>query len=131
MRTQLLDYIQTLDLGGFNASQELPWEESGLELYIKNLKKIYVDADQFTVEPVITALDGLSIYNEVTIVRVFFANDAKQIPPNYSELVSQLRSGKDIEAAQGFRRRECTVDTSVQADRLVTELEFRFTKITR
>jgi len=131
MRQEVIDYIQTLDIGGYNVSNELPWEESGTPLYIKNLKKIYVDVDQFEIDPFIQTFSGLNINNETTVVRIFFANDAKNLPPNYSDVVSELRTAKDIEVIQGFNRREALVSTEVQADRLVTELELRFTKISK
>jgi len=131
MRQEVIDYIQTLDIGSFNVSNELPWEESGTPLYIKNLKKIYVDVDQFEIDPFIQTFSGLNINNETTVVRIFFANDAKNLPANYSDVVSELRTAKDIEVTQGFNRREALVSTEVQADRLVTELELRFTKISK
>jgi hypothetical protein len=130
MRTEVLEYIQSLNIGGYNVSNELPWNESGTELYVKNLKKIYVDIDQVQVDPQILTLDGRNINNEITIIRIFFANDAKQVPANYSDVVSELKTAKDIEAAQGFTRRECQVSTDIQADRLVTTIELRFIKIT-
>ena len=129
MRQEVLDYIQSLDLGSYTVSNELPWEESGTTLYTKNLKKIYVDIDQFEVDPLIVTFSGLNINNEVTVIRIFFANDAKNIPPTYSDVVQGLKSAKDIEVAQGFNRREALVSTTIEADRLVTEVELRFTKL--
>jgi len=93
------------------------------------LKKIYVDVDQFEVDPFVQTFSGLNINNETTVVRIFFANDAKNLPPNYSDVVSELKTAKDIEVIQGFNRREALVSTEVEADRLVTELELRFTKL--
>lgn len=131
MRTDVIDYIQTLNLGTFIVSSELPFSESGVPLYIKNLKKIYVDVDQITVEPIITTLSGINITRDTTAVTVRFANDAKSIPPNYDEVVSNLRSAKDILATTGgFTGREAVVSTEFQADRLITEIELRFIKIT-
>ena len=129
MRQEVLDYIQSLDLGSYTVSNELPWEESGTTLYTKNLKKIYVDIDQFEVDPLIVTFSGLNINNEVTVIRIFFANDAKNIPPTYSDVVAGLKSAKDIEVTQGFNRREALVSTTIEADRLVTEVELRFTKL--
>jgi hypothetical protein len=130
MRQEVLEYIQSLDIGGFNVSNELPWSESGIELYVKNMKKIYVDIDQIQVDPQILTLDGANINNEITIIRIFFANDAKQVPANYSDVVNELKTAKDIEAAQGFNRREFQVSTDIQADRLITTIELRFIKLT-
>jgi hypothetical protein len=130
MRTEILDYINTLNLGSFLISQELPWEESGTALYLKNLKKIYVDAPQYQNETLIAALNGLNINNETSIVRILFACDAKQTPANYDTLVTDLKSAKDITTIEGVRSRQCDVSTDIENDALVTTLEIRFTKIT-
>ena len=131
MRTDVLDYLQTLNLGTFIVSTELPFSESGTPLYIKNLKKVYVDVDQITVDPVIRTLSGVNVTRDTTAVTIRFANDAKSIPPNYDEVVSNLRSAKDILATTGgFTGREVSVSTEFQADKLITEIELRFIKIT-
>lgn len=130
MREEVIDFIQTLDIGGYNISNELPWSESGTPLYIKNLKKIYVDVDQTTSEPLITTFSGLTVTNHVTIVRIFFANDAKQVPGNYSDVVAELSTAKNAESDMAYHRRECVVSTNIEADRLVTILELRFIKLT-
>ena len=131
MRTDLIDYLQTLNLGTFIVSTELPFSESGTALYIKNLKKIYVDVDQYEVEPVIRTLGSVMITRDTIAVRVYFANDAKSIPPNYDEVVSQIRTAKDIlPTTGGFTGREVDVETSFEADKLVTEIELRFIKLT-
>ena len=130
MRQDVIDYLQAENLGTFIVSSELPWSESGVSLYLKNLKKIYVDVDQFQVDPIVTALSGLNVSLETRIVRVYLANDAKSIPPNYDDVVSTIRSAKDINTTEGFNRREAEVTTSFDADRLVTEVELRYIKLT-
>jgi hypothetical protein len=130
MRTDVIDYIQTLNLGTFIVSNELPFSESGIPLYIKNLKKIYVDVDQYIVDPIISTLNGINITRDTIAVRVYFANDAKSIPPNYDEVVSELRAAKDILPTAGYNRREVDVLTSFDADKLITEIELRFIKLT-
>lgn len=129
MRDEILEFCQTLNLGTVTVSSELPWTDNNVPLYLKNLKKVYVDVDNITIEPFITALNGLNISNEVTSVRLYFANDAKVLLPNYSEVVQNLREAKDITTIDGVNRRDCTVTTSIENDVLVTELEFRFTKL--
>jgi hypothetical protein len=130
MRQEVIDYLQGLNLGTYIVSSELPYSETGTPLYIKNLKKIYVDVDRFDSTPVISTLNGLNISNEITIVRVYLANDAKQIPSNYGDVVNAIRAGKDLDATQGFNRREAEVSTSYDADKLVTEIEIRYIKLT-
>ncbi len=130
MRQELLDYIGDLNLGGFILSQELPFNSSGTPLYVKNPKRIYVDRTQYNVEPIVVTLDGLNVSNEIASVRVYFSADAKQLPPSYDDALNDLRAGKDAINTSGYQRRECIVNTSFEEDLMVTELEFRFTKLT-
>ena len=129
MRQQLIDYIGTQNLGGFILSQELPFSSSGVPLYQKNAKRIYVDRTQFSNEPLIVTMDGTQIDSEIASVRVYFASDAKQLPPNYDTVVTSLRAGKDTATITGVSRRECIISSSFDEDLLITELEFRFTTI--
>jgi hypothetical protein len=131
MRQDVIDYLQTLNLGTFIVSTELPFSESGTVLYIKNLKKVYVDVDQYQAEPIIRTLSGVMVTRDTIAVRVYLANDAKSIPPNYDDVVSQLRTAKDIlPTTGGFTGREVEVKTSFEADKLITEIELRFIKLT-
>ena len=130
MRQSVIDYLQGLNLGSFTIANEVPWTETGTQLYLKNLKKIYVDVDAFTAEPVITTFTGLNLNNETTLVRVYFANDAKQLPSNYDDVVASIRAAKDISSEAGYNRREADVTTSYESDRLVTEIELRYIKLT-
>lgn len=130
MRQEVIDYVQSLNLGTFIVSTELPWTDNTVPLYIKNLKKVYIDIDEYQINPIITTLNGVNITEDINIVKIYFANDAKQIPPNYSDVVDQLRAAKNINTTVGFNRREVDVTTSYDSDKLVTELELRFIKIT-
>lgn len=130
MRQAIYDYIKDLSLGTFSLTAELPWDSTGTPLYLKNPKRIYVNVDQIVEEPVYSGLNGLTINNEVTTVRVYFACDAKQLPSNYETVVSGIRGAKNTTDITGVNRRECDVVTTFEADILVTEFEFRFTNIT-
>lgn len=129
MRQEVIDYINSISLGSFVLSQEVPWTDSGTPLYQKNPKKIYVDVVEFVNEPLLQTLDGVNINAETGVVRVYFACDAKQLPSNYETLVSDIKSGKDITTIEGVNRRQCDVNTSIENDLLITQLDFRFTKI--
>lgn len=130
MRQELIDYFSGLNLGGYTLSQELPWTSSDTPLYLKNLKKIYVDKAQTTTEIIIPTLNGSDVSSETTSVRVFFATDAKALSPDYDDVVADLKAGKNANTITGVNRRDCLVSTSFEADLLITELEFRFTTIT-
>lgn len=130
MRTEILDYLQSQNLGTITVSREYPWSENGVPMYLKNLKKVYAEAEQVENTPLITALDGTYVPSEVTTVTVFIACDAKQTPPNLDQIIASIRTAKDITTIEGVFRRECSVSTSYENDVLVTQLDFRFTKIT-
>jgi hypothetical protein len=129
MRQEVLDYITGLALGGFLLSQEVPWSDNTIPLYIKNLKKIYVDNVEYLSEPLIATLGTLSINQQTRTIRIYFANDAKTVPSNYDTLVEDLITVKDIDLADGTNRREADVRVSYENDVMVTEIEIRFTKI--
>ena len=130
MRTEIIEYLQGQNLGAFVLSQELPWSTSGVPLYTKNVKKIYVDKTQYSTDPLIATLDGLNITNTIFTVRLYFSNDAKQLPPSYDDLITTLRSAKDASTITGVTRRDVDVSSAFEEDLLVTELEYRFTKLT-
>lgn len=129
MREEILDYLQSQNLGTVTVTREQPWSENGLPLYIKNLKKVYASEDSVEIVPLLATLDGLDIPSEVTSVTVYVACDAKQVPSNFSDVVQAIRTAKNITTIAGVNRRECDVTRSYENDVLVTELEFRFTKL--
>lgn len=129
MRQEVLDYINSLALGGYLLSEESPWRDNTVPLYIKNLKKIYVDNTEYLSEPLIATLGSVSINQLTRSTRIYFANDAKTVPSNYDALVQDLILAKDIDIADGTNRREADVRISYENDVMVTELEIRFTNI--
>lgn len=129
MRQEVLDYINSLALGGYLLADDSPWRDNGVPLYIKNLKKIYVDNTEYLSEPLIATLGTVRINQETQTTRIYFANDAKTVPSNYETLVQDLRAAKDIVIDEGFNRREADVRVSYENDVMVTEIEIRFTKI--
>lgn len=129
MRTEILDYLKSLKLKNFNISDELPFSNSGTALYLKNIKRIYVDIEQVTNEPFLNLFGNFSIDSEVHSVRLYFSTDAKQLPSDYSTVVSDIRAGKAITTLDNFYRREVLSQTSFENDLMITEFEFRFTKI--
>jgi biopolymer transport protein ExbD len=129
MRDQIYSYIQTLNLGTFSLTNEQPYDDNGVALYVKNPKRIYVGSSQTESNPLVTALNGLHISNTTTTVSVYFTTDAKQVPANYDSIVNQLQAAKDI-SVSGVRTRTATVSTEFENDLLVTAVELSYTKLT-
>lgn len=128
MRQEILDYINTLALGGYLLTEESPWADNGVPLYQKNLKKIYVDNTESITETLISTLDGLTINNEQLITSIYFANDAKTIPANYDDLVTDLKGAKNISFG-GVRTRESEVTVTYENDVMLTEIEIRLGRL--
>lgn len=129
MRTEVIDYLKTQNLGGLAISNDLPFDDSGVPLYTKNVKRIYVDRVQYSSEPVIQTLSGHTINNEQTSVTIFFVLDAKTLLASYESVISIITRVKDITTVQGVHTRNATVETEYLNDLLVTQITITFTRI--
>jgi hypothetical protein len=128
MRTEVIDYIKGQKFLNYQATDELPFNNSGTEMYLKNPKRFYVDVEQTSREEFLPVLNG-TIDSEVTTVRVFFSNDAKQLPKNYSAVVANLVNAKENIARPEHFRKTSQVTTEQIQDLTVTTIEYQFTKI--
>lgn len=129
MRQELIDYFKGLKSKTFGVSEELPFT-SGNILYLKNLKKVYVDRPQSTQEQVLAVLGNHGVFQEVHTVSVFLATDAKNLPSDYDAFIDQVKAGKNVEDGQPYFRREVNVTTSFENDLMVTQFDFSFYKLT-
>jgi hypothetical protein len=129
MRTEIIDYLGTLNLGTYKVAGELPFDDNGQPLYIKNVKRIYVDTDEITDETVISTLDGVNIINETTTVRVYFATDAKNLTSNYDAVVNSIKGARSVSTITGVHVRNCNIAKSYTQDLLLTQFDFEFTKL--
>jgi len=71
-----------------------------------------------------------NIDSELHSVRLYFSTDAKQLPSDYSSIVSQIRLAKGVTTQESYFRREVNSSTTFDNDLMITEFEFRFTKLT-
>lgn len=129
MRDTILTYLDSQTFDNFGYSNELPFDASGEPLYLKNMKKIYVDRPQTAQEPLIDTLDNNGIVNETTTVTAYVSTDAKTLPTDYDTMVSTLKQARLEDTTTGWRQRTTEVATSFEDDRLVTEFTFNFTKL--
>lgn len=129
MRTQVLDKILAMAPTGYNVSKELPYDESGTEIYLKNPKTIYVGPATIDNDTFASTLDGGVWGNQFTSVTIYFTTDAKNIPANYETLVTDLRALKDTIVFPGAHLREAFLSTRFEGDVLVNELEYRLAKL--
>lgn len=128
MRSDLLAYIKQLKLKNFSTSDELPFS-SGTDLYLKNPKRIYVDVEQVEMTAFIPLLNSPDIDQAVHTIKVYFATDAKQLPADYSQVVSLIRLGKDSISVPRGLGKDAVSSSEYVNDMLVTTIEFTFTKL--
>src|SRR6056300_937670 len=128
MRDSVLTKLKTISLGGFSVSNELPYSESGGELYLKNPKTIYVDRETTETVPLVITLDGLDISTTTTSVVVYFSTDAKNAPSHLDTLLSNIKGLKNTISLPGANQRDVNIRTSYAGDLLINEVEFRFIK---
>ena len=129
MRDLIIELIQDTDTGVYTLSQELPYSADGTPLYVKNLKKIYVDMEQFNTDPILQTLDNNAISTMTYTVRVYMANEARMLP-SYTDVVTNLIDIKDAAEirALGYSTRRCQVSTEFADNILTTTFEFQFSK---
>jgi len=131
MRDTLLTFLSTAITGtDFSVTQELPYNGDGAPLFLKNLKRVYVDQDQTSQDPLLDVLNSSgqvvaeTVTNTVTVVV-----DAKVLPSGYTTLVNQIRSARLDPAITGFSQKSTAVSTEYNGAHLVTEFVFNFTKL--
>jgi hypothetical protein len=129
MRAQIIDYFKSNKVSGYTLTEELPWDNQGNPLYLKNFKYIYVDSDQIAQEPLIDVLNGPGIVNEITTVSAYITTDAKTQPSNYATMVTTFKNARLDTDIAGVTQRATQVTTSFTADAQVTQFDFSFRKL--
>lgn len=129
MREQVIDRLKALALNGISITDELPYEESGVAMYLKNPKRFYVDKTQHDSTPIVQTLGGHNISNNTTSVTVYFSVDAKNSPVQYTNWIDALRGIENSLVLEGTHTRENTITTDYQGDLLVVTCEYRLTRI--
>ncbi len=131
MRTELLSAITTAisTLTQFAVSQELPWEQNGIPLFIKNMKKIYVDQEQMQETVLIETLDARDLFEDEYTCQVYFSVDSKNPPSQTDLLVSNILGCKDnLGIVNHGSESDYTLEK--QEDRLIYTIEFRLLQAT-
>ena len=125
MRSQLLDYLTTNLTDSIKPSQELPFEQGGSALYLKNMRRVYLDEDNTEQEQIITTFDN-DITQIITTVRAYLAVDAKNRNVDLDDALTILASAKDGASIPNSFRKEFDYTTTIDNDQLIYEFEYRF-----
>lgn len=129
MRDQIIEYLKGENLQGLALTDDLPFVDGGVELYLQRPKTIYLDATQNTFEPIIQTLGGHSISNEVLTTSIFFTVDAKKVLPSYKKIVQTIKNAKDRVKLDGVNLRDASVSTDYNNSILVTQVDIILTRL--
>lgn len=129
MRTSTVNKIKGLGLTGYKIANELPFSDGGAEMYLRNPKTIYVDRATSETTQFLSTLDSLDIPQTTKSITAYFTTDAKNPPADYDSTVNSLLSVKNLIELAGANSREAFVSTDYVGDLLVTEVEYRLTRI--
>lgn len=126
MRSELLAYLTTAtSTATVKTVSELPWSTAGEPLYLKNMKKFYLDQDQIEQTTLIPVLPGSNDVLQNTVrVRGYFAVDAKNQPAGLASAVSTILNAINQISVSNFGV-EADYTTEIQNDVLIYTVEYR------
>ena len=131
MRTELKAAITTAisTLTQFAVASELPWQQNGTPLYLKNMKKVYVDLERMEETTLIPTLNGGEVFQNDSICEVYVAVDAKNQPSQLDSLITKILGAKNSTGIVNFGfESDYTLDK--QEDVLIYTFEFRLNQAT-
>lgn len=128
MREEFIELLKKLDIVSYKVSEELPFSNSNIPMYIKNVKYIYVDNEISTIETLIPIMSGVNVEVDIQTIRIYLSNDAKKLPPDYNTLVSLIKNTKE-DITGNYYKRDCVIENNYENDISVTTFEFKFYKI--
>jgi hypothetical protein len=125
MRAQLLSYLTTAtSTATIKVVSELPWNTAGEPLYLKNMKKMYLDQTQVEQTTLIPTLNGGDVYQDDLTVTGYFAVDAKNLPSGLDSAITTILSARDKIGVSNFGS-EADYTTDIQDDVIVYTVEYR------
>lgn len=126
MRAELLSYLTTAtSTATVKTVSELPWNNAGQPLYLKNMKKFYLAQEEFEQSVLIPTLPGQNDIMQNTVkVTGYFAVDAKNQPAGLSTAITTILGAKDRTGLGNFGT-ESDYTTEIQDDVLIYTVEYR------
>jgi len=125
MRTQLLAYLTQALTGSIKVSEELPFEQGTVPLYLKNLRRVYLAEPEQQQEQLVATLDT-DINQTITRVVGYLTLDAKNRNPDIDSALQVMGSALNQTAISNSFRKEFDYTTTIQDDTVTYEFEYRF-----
>jgi hypothetical protein len=129
MRDTLLTQITTnLTGSSVKVSSELPWNNGGEVLHIRNKKHFYLDEEQEAREEFIKCLDKNDVEQKTTTLNGYLTVDAKNQPSDIANVVADILSANSVITASIDSSADVT--TEIEDDYITYTFEFNFITIT-
>ena len=126
MRTALLTYLTANLTSTISVSQELPFEQGGNPLYLKNMRKVYLDEPFTEQDQLIPVLSGVDINQNITRIRGYLAVDAKNRNTDLNTALATLANARLGAVIPNSFRKEFDYTTTLDNDRVIYEFEYRY-----
>jgi len=126
MRQQLLDYLTANLSGTIKVSAEQPFEQGGDALYLKNMRRVYLQEEYTEQDQLVPVLDATDIIQQITYVRAFLAVDAKNRNSDLDSALTTLANARVAANITDSFRKEFDYTTTLDNDQLIYEFEYRF-----
>ena len=126
MRSQILSYLSTAtSTATVKTVSELPWNTAGEPLYLKNMKKFYLDNEQYEESALIPVLPGNNdVMHRTVTVTGYFAVDAKNQPANLASALTTILGAKNVITDANFGL-ESDYTVEIQDDVSIYTVEYR------
>jgi hypothetical protein len=127
-RSTLITQLQTdLAVGNISVSTELPYTAGSDSLNIKNMKTVYVDADNTEITQNQQFLSGSGVDQTETTINAYLSVDAKNPPADLDTRIASIQNAK-TSVANVFVR-ECETTSDIDSDIITYTFEYKFTTI--
>lgn len=126
MRTSLITYLKQQLSGTITVSDQLPFEDGGQSLYLKNMRVIYLAEPVITQEELVATLDATDINQTITRVNAYLAVDAKQRNADLNNTLTVLANARTNASITNSFRSEFNYTTEIIEDVLIYSFEYVF-----
>jgi len=125
IRTQITTNLASYT--AFKVSSELPFDSSGIPLYVKNMKTVYVDDAEESKVQLYRTLDQGEVYQTETIVNAFLCVDAKNQPSDIDAVITAILNARN--AITGTQINEAEVVSEIEDDVVTYTFEYNITNL--
>jgi hypothetical protein len=125
MRQALLNYLSSNLTATIKTSNELPFEQGGSALYIKNMRRVYLDEPEVEQTQLVPTFDE-DVNQNITTVRGYLSVDAKNRNSDLDTALITLANARTQADISSSFRKEFDYTTTIDDDKIIYEFEYRF-----